>query len=489
MQVGSIKTNLILSTAYQFLTLITPFITAPYIARILGADGVGIASYTGSIEMYFSLFAALGTASYGMREIARVRNNQEKRSQLFWEIQMLAFISTLICLVLWFLWISFVNQYQLYYVFWTMTLAAVMFDISWLYMGLEQFQYIVYRNAFFKILGVIALFLFVRNHDDVGVYIAITSASTLLGNISMWYYIPRFVHKVDWRKLSIRKHFKETLIYFLPTVATSIYTVLDKTLLGVIIGSAVENGYYEQTTKIIRMAQSLTFSALNNVLGARISFLFAEKKFEEIHERIRKSMDYIFFMGFGMTFGIIGIADVFVPWFFGTGYGKVVPLLQMMSPIILIIGVSNCLGSQYYNPAGLRKTSARFIIIGSIVNLALNLILIPRYESYGTVLGSLAAESIITILYFAFCGDYLTLKILMQLSWRKIIASFFMLVILKGIYYVAGNGFKVVISQIIAGGLTYIIILYVLKDTFVDFFIKRMILGKIQKLWRHKING
>ncbi len=471
----SIKKNVILSTAYQLLTVITPFITAPYIARVLGADGVGIVSYTESIQTYFSMFAALGTVGYGTREIARVRNNVAARSKLFFEIELLTILTTTFCLLLWFVWIYANVNYRVYYLVWTMTILSVIFDISWLYMGMEQFQYIVYRNAFFRILGIVALFLFVKTHDDLAIYIAITAGSALLGNLSMWLYLPKMVVRVDWRHLRVWPHFKETLIYFIPTIATSIYTVLDKTLLGVFVGSAVENGYYEQTTKIIRISQSLTFAALNSVLQARMSLLFAEQKFAEIHERIKKSIDYILFMGFGVVFGLIGVADVFVPWFFGPGYDKVIPLLQLMSPIILIIGISNCLGSQYYTPAGLRKTSAKFIVIGSIVNLLLNLILIPYLWSYGAVISSLMAETTISILYLKFCGDYLNVRIIAEKGWKKLVSASIMLVVIYTIPKFTGPSMVTFIIQVPIGIMVYSFVLFVLKDSFVKTFYQNIL--------------
>ena len=75
---SSIKKNLGLQTAYQILSACMPLITAPYVSRILGADGVGIYSYSQSCITYFTMFAVLGTNSYGMREIARCRNNKEE---------------------------------------------------------------------------------------------------------------------------------------------------------------------------------------------------------------------------------------------------------------------------------------------------------------------------------------------------------------------------------------------------------------------------
>ena len=146
-----------------------------------------------------------------------------------------------------------------------------MFDISWLYAGIEQFRYTVVQNSIFKLLGIIALFIFVKDKSHVAVYTLIMSLSMLLGNLSMWIYLPKFIDKVQLKNIHLMHHIKETLIYFIPTIATSIYTVLDKTLIGAITQNSKENGYYEQATRIINMAKSVTFSGLNSVLGARIS--------------------------------------------------------------------------------------------------------------------------------------------------------------------------------------------------------------------------
>ena len=113
-------------------------------------------------------------------------------------------------------------------------------------------------------------------------------------------------------------------------------------------------------------------------------------------------------MGIGICFGLIGVSGRFVPLYLGPGYDRVVTMLVLMSPIVVIIGVSNCLGSQYYTPSGNRKLSAKFIIIGAVVNLTLNLILIPRFWGYGAIVASLIAEPVITVLYFRHCNGYLT---------------------------------------------------------------------------------
>ena len=312
----SIKRNMIYSTFYQILTLIIPFITAPYISRVIGSEGVGIYSFTSSIQACFLLFAALGTVTYGAREIARNRNDEEKRSKLFWEIELLTVCTSMICLLAWGIFIIFSSNYKIYYIILTMNLLNTMFDISWFYSGLEQFKYTIIQNSIFKLLGVALIFIFIKSSNDLALYIGIMSLTTLLGTITMWGFLPKYIKKPKFRDLKILPHFKETLVYFIPTIATSIYTILDKTLIGTITNNASENGYYEQATKVINMTQALTFSSLNSVLGSRISYLFSENRFDEIKKKIDMSMQYILFFGFGIMFGVIGVANKFIPLFF-----------------------------------------------------------------------------------------------------------------------------------------------------------------------------
>lgn len=468
----SLKKNFALSTLYQVLLLVVPFITAPYVSRVLTAEGVGIYSFTNSIQMYFSMFAALGTVSYGTREIARNRNDNIKRSKLFWEIELLTVITSCVCLAIYGLFIAITCEYRIYFLILGINIVTVMFDISWFYTGIEQLRYTVGPNAVFKIFGVVCIFTFVKAKEDLVKYVFIMSLVTLLSNFTMWAYLPKFVYRIKPSELKIKRHFKETLVYFIPTIATSIYTILDKTLIGLFTTDTSENGYYEQATKIVNMAKSLTFASLNTILGARISFLFAEEKHAEIKNRIEKSIDYILFMGIGICLGIAAVAPRFVPAFFGDGYTPVIQLLYLFSPIIIIIGISNCLGSQYYNPAGLRSLSAKFIIAGSIVNLILNLILIPMMKSKGAVFATLAAETVITVLYMRFCNGYLNYKAILQYGWKKLIAGMIMFLVIRGIDTILSNDIYASIIEVTIGSIIYIFVLWILQDSFCKYGIQ-----------------
>ncbi len=480
---ADLKKNYLYRSLYDIFAIISPIITAPYVSRVLGAEGVGIYSYTGSILMYFTMIAALGTTSYGIRECSRNRDSLYELSKTFWEIELLAIITTFFSCIMWgTLCIIERQSYGIYFLALFPTLVSTSFDISWLFTGIERIKEIVLRNTMIRIAGILFLFVLVRTKDDLVLYILINSFSQLLGNMSMWVYLPHIITKVHFHELRVFKHFKQTLIYFIPTIATSVYTVLDKTLIGVITHDNYSNGYYEQSTKIINIAKTLTFSSINSVMEARMAFLFKNYSNNEIQDKISRTFDFIMFMGWGCTFGINAIASRFVPVFFGDGYEPTILLLQLMSPLVLIIGISNCLGCLYYTPAGKRTQSSRYIIVGAFSNLCMNLVLIPHMGAIGAVFGTIVAESIISFLYLKNCKGYLTLSRIIMCSYKKVFAALFMWAIIRCLdNFSNGKDFIVLVLEILIGVVVYAGILLLFKD-FTASYLWSLVLKKANKI-------
>lgn len=468
----SIKKNVIFSTIYQIFNVLTPFITAPYISRVLGAENIGIQGYTTSYQSYFLLFAVLGTNYYGSREISISRDKPYERSKIFWEIELLTITTTLITMLAWVGFIFLNSTYRIYYIVLTIGFIGSMLDISWFFTGMEEFGITILRNTLFKIAGILCLFIFIKDENDLLKYILITMLTTVVSSISLWPYLKKFLVKVNPREFRFKKHFKETLVYFVPNIATSIYTVLDRTLLGA-MKDVLQVGYYQQAEKVINIAKSVVFVAINNVMGVRVAYLYGEKQFDEIKAKIEYSFNYIFFLGFGSCFGIMGVAKTFVPVFFGEGYDPVIPLLYLFSPIIIIIGISNCLGSQFYTPCGKRAQSAKYLIVGSIVNLILNLIMIPRIGVYGATSASIIAELVITILYVKYSEGYAKVSMLLKVGYKKFIASLLMFGLVYSLNALNMNAIIKLCIQVIAGGLLYVVALLVLRDKWVIDNIKK----------------
>ncbi len=466
MKKKSIRKNYFYNLLYQVMVVIIPLITAPYLARILGAAGIGVSSYTLSIVSYFILISSVGVASYGQREIAMCRDNREKYSKTFWELFLYKSITTIISIILYICFIFIQNSYHVIYMILSLNILASALDISWFFQGLEEYKMISIRNILIKVLFTISIFIFVRKASDLNIYIFLNSMSLLISSVALWIRLPKYINKVSFKDLKIFKHTKNTLVYFLPQIATQIYTMLDKTMLGIITGSEVENGYYEQAYKVITISLTI-ITSLNTVMSPRMSYLYKTNNKSEIKERLKKSLQFVSFLAVPMVFGLIAITPGFVSWFFGEGYEKVNLLLPVFAPIILIIALSNCLGGQCLTPCGMRAKSAVALWVGALVNFTINLLLIPRLASVGAVIASVFAELIITILYFYLSREYVSIREFLKGSWKNTLASIIMFLVLNMLV----NYFSVSIFntflEVFIGGLIYILVLFLLRDKFI----------------------
>ena len=468
MKEPSVKVNFIYNTIYRVLGVMIPLITAPYASRVFGAEGVGINSYVASIAIYFTLFASLGSLTYGQREIAMHRNERQKVSMIFWEIEALIFIATIICLFVWAILIILTKQYQIYFLIQTMTIVSVIFNISWLYSGLEQFKVIVVRNSVIQIIGILFLFIYIKKPEDLPLYMLVSVAANLLGYLSMWSLLKQYVDLIPLKKLRPFRHFKGVVEYFIPTIASSVYQYLDKIMLGLMTFDTIENGYYEQTTKIVNMMLGVTIS-LDVVMESRMSFLFAEGKDDEIKERLQRSMEFTLFISIPITFGICGIAGGFVPWFFGPGYEKVILLLVIYSIIVIFTSINCCLGGQYLTPCGYRNKSTKALIVGSVVNLVLNAILIPYCQSLGATIATLACETVITFLYVHLSKGFMSWSIILRKAAKKLVAATIMLLVVLAIGYGREGNIVLTLIQVLVGVIIYGSLLFVQRDVFAGY--------------------
>lgn len=475
----SIKKNYLYNLAFQILAIILPIITAPYLARVLGVEGVGTSAYTLSIVAYFILIANLGIASFGQREIAMYQDDKKKYSKIFWNLMAFRMVAGVVTTIAYLVLILLANRYQVIYGILIINLLANIFDISWFYQGLEEYKFISIRNILVKLLFTISIFVFVKTPDDLNLYMLLNGLSLAISTFALWTRLHKDINKPDFKSIKPFKYFKDTLIYFLPQVATTIYTVLDRTMLGLMTDGQVENGYYEQSYKIIQVALAVVTS-LNLVMAPRIAFLYKKNNIQEIKERLRKSMRFVGLLAVPITFGIAAIASSLVPWFFGEGYEKVSDLLPIFAPIVLIIAFSNCLGGQCLTPCGMRLQSAIALWVGAVLNLVCNLLLIPKMGSFGATIGSLVAEGTITVLYFWLSKKYVSVKHTFADYIKYVIAGaimYFAVVIVKGFFppTILYTAIEAAIGCVVYG-----LILIILQDKMVLEYLK-MGISKIRK--------
>lgn len=462
----SITENYLYNLAYQLLAIIAPLVTTPYVSRALGVANIGVYEYTVTITNYFILFGGLGLNLYGQREIAYHQDNTEYRSQIFWELFALRAIMIFISIILFLVSVVLFSKYSIYYMILLINLLSSIFDNSWLFQGMENFKVTVTRNILSKLLGILLIFVLVRSESDLWLYFICQSLPLLLGNMSMWVRISKLVGRPVISFTNSLRHFKPTLEMFVPQVAISIYTLLDKSMLGLLTDNIAEVGYYGQAEKIIKLTLTIVTS-MGIVMLPRIASHFANNDTKEIKYQINRSLKLVYFLAFPMIFGLIGISKGFVPWFFGDGYAKVVPLMSIISPIILLIGLSNVIGVQYLLPTKHQKEFTLSVIYGSVVNFLLNIVLIMKFQAYGTSIATVFAELVVTATQFY----YVRLEISFLESVKSGINYLFSGIVMYVVLVLLGEVSKVsVIStmiQIVVGGSIYLGILALIRDKFV----------------------
>ena len=491
----SITRNYIYNMIYQVLILVLPLVTTPYLSRVLGAEGIGIYGYTYAVVTYFILFGSLGVAMYGQREIAYAQENIEARKKTFIEIVLFRFVTIAIATVFYYFFFIKGAEYQIYYQILLLELIAAAFDISWFFQGMEEFKRTVTRNVLVRICSVSLVFILVKTKEDLAKFTLIYSLADLIGNLSLWLYVPKYVKGVKVKNINAFRHLPQIILLFIPQIANQIYKILDTTMIGALVADKAETGYYEQGQKVIRLLLTVVTS-LGVVMVPRMASTFMSGDNEKIKDYLKMSFRFVFFLAFPIMFGITSIAASFVPVFFGEGYDKVVILISIISPILLLMGMANVLGTQYLLPTKRQKEYTISVLIGLIVNFILNYILIKQYASIGASIATVISELVVVVIQYQYIKKDINFKTLLNLAWKYLVAGLTMFAVCFGVrlllnanvintalldfadniqmsrtYFINTTA---IISQMAVGALIYFVVLVLLKDDYIFKFIDKI---------------
>lgn len=467
MKEPSIKKNYLFSASYQALALIVPLITTPYISRVLGADGIGIHSYTFSIVSFFTLFSALGTATYATRMLGIHRASIEERSKIFWDVFFLRAILSTISIAVYLLYVFLFAEDKFIAGLQAIHILGVLIDVAWFFQGMENFKVIAIRNFCIKLVNIIFIFTMVRDKGDLWLYVFGLSFWTLLANVTFWPMIRKYVRLRDIKHIKPFKNIVVILQLFVPTIAVQVYAILDKAMIGWISSNPAENGYYEQSEKIVKMCLML-ITTLGGVTIPRISRLYARGDKESVKDLIYRSYRFVWALGCAMMFGVIGINLKLVPVFFGPGYERVEIVLPIMSLLYILMGINNATGVQYLISSGRQKAYMYIIVVGGIVNVGVNALMIPFFSAVGAAIGTVMGELVILIVELAYIHRIKAFDIrkVFATSRNYLIAGIPMLVIVLFVQRLLPNSLLGLMILICIGGICYGSILLLLKDEF-----------------------
>lgn len=461
----SVKKNFIYNSVFQVLILIVPFITTPYVSRILGADNIGRYSYASAMVTYFTLLAALGSTIYGQRKIAYYRDNKEQMSLAFWNNFVFRCVMSGVSLLLYYIYIFFVEGLNIINFIIALNIINVALDISWFFQGIEDFKRVVIRNLIIRIICLAGIFVFIKKSSDIWKYVLILAMAQLLGSISMWKMMPQYVSFV--KKTHPFQDFKEILLIFLPSIAIQVYTVLDKSMIGWITESNYANGCYEQSERIARLAMTVVAS-IGTVVLPRVANLFQNDNLGEAKEYVYKAFQVVWLLALPIMFGLMGVSSVFIPLFLGPGFNDAIGLLSIFSILVLVVSLANVVGISYLIPTKQQNVYTIAVTISAIMNCCINLILIPRMGAFGAAIASVVAETIGTSIQITYCliKRQLIAKRIFVSSWRYFLSGFIMFLIVEVLKLRFSEGIISLFILICIGVMSYIVCLFILKDEF-----------------------
>lgn len=455
--------NYIYNALYQIMLLLIPVITMPYLTRIFLPEQLGLNTYTLSIANYFMLFGMLGMQMYGNRQIAYVRDKKKTLSETFWSLYSIQLVTCIISLIVYYLFIElYICDNKLIYLIQGLNIVSVLLDISWLFMGLEDFKKVVIRNTIAKIIGLISIFIFIKDSGDLNTYIFINACINIISILIMWVYVPKCVGKISINRKIIKKTIKPLFMLFLPQIATQVYVLLARTMVGV-LSTNEQVAFYDYSQKIVRMVLSL-ITSIGIVLLPRISNIVGNGYNSQVPKIIERIFGLVSYISIPMSIGLMCISKILVSWFLGVEYFEVGKLSAVTSLIIVAVSWANIIGVQYLIAIKEEGKYTISIIIAAIINLIMNLLFIGKYGAMGAVVSLIIAEYTGVVIQMYLVRNQLPIVKMLKGTFKYLVAALIMAVIVVLIGNVIKNAIITNIVQCIVGITIYMLIMYIIKD-------------------------
>lgn len=397
----------------------------------------------------------LGINKHGQRIIAQRKKNTLELRKTFWSLYFVHLLASLLSVGAYIVYMAFICQdntdiafVQTIYVF------SSVLDITWLFYGLEKFKVISIRNACIKIIETVCIFCFVKSPDDLIVYTVIMCTSVCLGYVIMFPQVISTIPPIRFGANDIKEHIKPLFTLFAAVVAVTLYTVFDKTLLG-LLSSKEDVAYYEYSNKIINLPKTF-ISIIGTVLYPRACMLADEKNYSGLEENMKLSMTVTCLIGFASACGLASVADLFATIYYGAEFSICGSVMTYMCPLIIIIGVGETIRTLYLYPLKYDMSMVKILFLNAIVNLAISACLIPSLGIYGAILGTTAAEIVGLLIELYICRQYHPVKIFLQYGLPFGGIGFLMLIVVKIVAHFTNTSLMGLFIQVISGAIVYV---------------------------------
>lgn len=454
--------NYIYNILYNLAALFIPLLTAPYLARKLGADMLGTFAYIQSSTAIICTISMLGTYTFGNRQVAYTRDNKQQMSQEFCNIMglriMLGIVGTVVYIVF-----GFSSEYWPYFLLYYIYYLGYVIDCSWLFVGVEDMKVCTLKNFFAKIGSAVCIFLFIKSEDHLGRYVVILALATFFANASVYTQIKKYVIICKVQMKSVFPNLKSAFQLCLPTLVSTVYLQIDKLMIQWITGNEYEITYYDQAEKIIMIPLAF-ITVLSTVMMPRIANEFHKGQRKQISRLITKACGYSMMMACPLMFGMIGIASHFIPWYLGRTFLPVSYAIIVLGPYVItntLLGIS---GGQYFMATDQIPILLKSNIIGMVANVIVNSVMISFWGFLGAAIATIVSQCLMVIYQYYHMNKQIAVisTILKQVKYFVYSAIMFI-----GVWFVGNNkvpSVLVTIEQITVGMACYFVILLLVRD-------------------------
>lgn len=459
--------NIIFYTIRQICTILFPMIIYPYVTRKLGVENIGKVEYAKSISQYFLLFAGLGISDYAIREGARIRNDKKKLARFSTQILTIHFVSSLVVSLI-LITITFSSPFHPYQNLLIIFMLMIPFNFvgtNWIFGIFEDYQYISLRTILFQIISVVLTLILVHSENDFMFYAIILVVSNMGSNILNIKYARRYI-KLDFSEFNLKKHIKPILLIFGMSVAGSLYTTMDTSMIGFMIGT-ISVGYYSAANKLVTIIGTL-IGAIRTVFLPRLSFAVGDGDEDSFRKLNELTLEIILMFSIPMAGGILCLNKEIILLFCGNQFLPAATALRLLVPEIILSAVNGYLIYQILMP--LKKEQCAFICIatGAGVNLIINVMLIPILHQNGAAIATWISECAVLIMILIFGRKYILVYVKLRSMLKSLLKYLVSGIIMTIICFLIRNWFHegiIMLSFVlIAGTFSYFIMLLLLHE-------------------------
>lgn len=473
-KIRSVKFNVLMNMILTSSAFIFPLITVPYVSRVLEPAGTGIVAWAQTFVSYFSLIALLGMNVYGVRECARVRDDRSKLSRLVQELSTILLISTSIVYAIFLVTIFLVPRTRedipLMLIF-SISIWLASCGMEWFYQAIEQYGYITVRNIALKFVALLLMFIFVHSPGDYRIYGATIVISGYGANVFNILRLRKFVDFSLRRKLNLRRHFKPMMSFTVSSISSGMYIQIDMLLIGFMCTNAIV-GLYQLVVKI----KTLCITAVNSVgsvMLPRLSYYESKGGHEQTTRLISKNINFLFVMSMALIAILIVGAEPIIILLGGKDYVGATTALRLIAPTMLFAATNSIL-SQYMVARGKEKIYAAINLLGLVSAIILDTLLIRSFSLNGAAIGVCLCELITLVVRLCVLHEFVgEIRGYIDVG-RILIASIIAFSAACAIPLMVPtlNSFLLLLSEVCAFGLIYLILLIVFKERLICSILK-----------------